>query len=227
MRDPYEVLGISRDASEQQVQDAYRKLAKKYHPDLNPGDTSAQKKMAEINVAYEEIKSGRARYQDYSRPQSGGASYGGARGSYGSPYGGFNPFDFFGGSFSGYQQRTQQQSRGDRFDPVRHYVNAMRYNEALYALSQIQSRDGQWYYLSAIANYGLGNRVTALNHIDEAIRMEPGNYAYEQVRQQIAGTYQAYTQRSRGFGVPSMGGLNPLCTALCFAQLCCRWGWCI
>jgi molecular chaperone DnaJ len=222
MRDPYEVLGVSRDASEQEVTDSYRKLAKKYHPDLNPGNASAQKKMAEINVAYEEIKSGRARYQDYSRPQSSGSPYGG------SPYGGFNPFDFFGGAFN-YQQRPQQpqQNRGDRFDPVRHYINAMRYNEALYALSEIKTRDGEWYYLSAVANYGLGNRVSALNHIDEAIRLDPNNITYQQVRQQIAGTYQAYTQRSRGFGVPTMGGFNTLCTALCFAQLCCRGGWCI
>ncbi len=225
MRDPYEVLGVSRDAGEKEITDAYRKLAKKYHPDLNPGDAAAQKKMAEINVAYEEIKSGRARYQDYSRPQSSGSSYGGY--GAGGPYGGFNPFDFFGGSF-GYQQRQQaQQSRGDRFDPVRHYVNAMRYNEALYALSEIKTRDGEWYYLSAIANYGLGNRVSALNHIDEAIRLDPANITYQQVRQQIAGQYQAYTQRSRGFGVPAMGGINTLCMGMCLAQLCCRWGWCI
>ena len=221
MRDPYQVLGVSRDASEKEVTDAYRKLAKKYHPDLNPGDASAQKKMAEINVAYEEIKSGRARYQDYSRPQQQGSPYSSYRGNYG---GGFNPFDPFG---FGWQQQAQQtqQSRGDQFDPVRRYVNAMRYSEALHALSEIKARDGEWYYLSAVANFGLGNRVTALNHIDEAIRMEPNNFTYVQVRQQIAGGYQAYTQRSRGFGVPT-GGVNTLCMGLCLAQLCCRWGWC-
>lgn len=226
MRDPYEVLGVSRDASEKEVTEAYRKLAKKYHPDLNPGDASAQKKMAEINVAYEEIKSGRARYQDYSRPQSSGSAYGGTQGGYyGSPYGGFNPFDFFGGAYGGFQQRQQtQQSRGDNFDPVRHYINAMRYNEALYALSEIKNRNGEWYYLSAVANYGLGNRVTALNHIDDAIRLEPNNFTYQQVRQQIAGAHQAYTQRSRGFGVPVGGGMNTLCMGLCLAQLCCRRG---
>jgi molecular chaperone DnaJ len=229
MRDPYQVLGVSRDATEQQVTDAYRKLAKKFHPDLNPGDASAQKKMAEINVAYEEIKSGRAKYQDYSRPQ-GASPYSGQRGPYGgygtgSPYGGFNPFDFFGGAFQQQQRQQQaQQNRGDRFDPVRHYVNAMRYSEALYALSEIKDRDAQWYYLSAVASYGLGNRVTALNHIDEAIRLDPLNIAYQQAREQIAGSQQSYTQRSRGFGVPSFN-VNTLCMGLCCAQLFCRGGW--
>ena len=215
MKDPYQVLGVSRDASEQEVTNAYRKLAKKYHPDLNPGDESAQKRMAEINVAYEEIKSGRARYQDYSRPQSGpqGRGYGG----YGS-YGGFNPFEGFGQ----WQQQTQQRSAQDGFDPVRRYVNAMRYNEALYALSQIHNRTAEWYYLSAVANYGLGNRVSALNHIDAAVRLDPDNYNYLQARMQIQGQAQHYAQRSTMFGMPNISSLNTLCLGLCLARLCCR-----
>ena len=55
-QDPYEVLGVPRGASEEEVTKAYRKLAKKYHPDLNPGDEEAAKKMSEINAAYNQIK---------------------------------------------------------------------------------------------------------------------------------------------------------------------------
>lgn len=56
MNDPYHVLGVSRDASEEEIKKAYRKLAKQYHPDLNPGNEEAAKKMNEINAAYEQIK---------------------------------------------------------------------------------------------------------------------------------------------------------------------------
>ena len=56
MKDPYSVLGVSRDASEEEIKKAYRKLAKQYHPDLNPGNAEAAKKMNEINAAYEQIK---------------------------------------------------------------------------------------------------------------------------------------------------------------------------
>ena len=67
---PYKVLGVPDGASEEECAKAYRKLAKKYHPDLNPNDKHAAEKMAEINAAFDQIKNGTA---------SGGATYSGAR----------------------------------------------------------------------------------------------------------------------------------------------------
>ena len=69
--DPYQVLGLERGASDEEVKKAYRRLAKKYHPDANPGDAEAARKMQEINAAYEQIK---------NPPQTGPSGYGG--GSY-------------------------------------------------------------------------------------------------------------------------------------------------
>lgn len=111
MSDPYRVLGVSPDASEEEIKKAYRKLAKKYHPDLNPGDQEAARKMQEINAAYEQIQNPGQRNAAYDRTQQNTGSYqaggyqsGGYQSSWNQTYGqeeqsaGFDPFDvFFGG----------------------------------------------------------------------------------------------------------------------------------
>ncbi len=72
---PYDVLGVSPGASDEEVAKAYRRLAKRYHPDLNPGNAAAASRMGEINRAYDEIKAMRQRGagpgQDPGRPGPG------------------------------------------------------------------------------------------------------------------------------------------------------------
>ena len=81
--DPYKVLGVSRDASDEDIKRAYRRLAKKYHPDLNPGDQEAARRMQEVNAAYEQIKNP----EKFAGQQSSG--YGNAYGGYYDPFGGY------------------------------------------------------------------------------------------------------------------------------------------
>ena len=92
-RDYYEVLGVSKDADEAAIKKAYRALAKKYHPDMNPGDKEAEKKFKEASEAYAVLSDAEKRRQ---YDQFGHAAFeGGAGGA-----GGFGGFDFSGADFS-------------------------------------------------------------------------------------------------------------------------------
>ena len=107
-RDYYEVLGVSRGASEDEIKKAYKKMARKYHPDLNPGDKSAEEKFKEINEAYEVLSDAdkKARYDQYGHagvdPNFGAGGFGGGFdgsfdfGDLGDIFG-----SFFGGGFGG------------------------------------------------------------------------------------------------------------------------------
>ena len=102
-RDYYEVLGVSKNASDDKIKKAYRKLAVKYHPDKNPGDKEAEAKFKEVSEAHEVLsdKQKRARYDQFGHAGVGGSAAGG--GFSGNPFGGFNyngqtiDFDFGGG----------------------------------------------------------------------------------------------------------------------------------
>ncbi len=91
-RDYYEVLGVSKNASDDEIKKAYRKLAIKYHPDKNPGDKEAEAKFKEINEAHDVLsdKQKRARYDQFGHAGVGGASGGNPFGGAGNPFGGFN-----------------------------------------------------------------------------------------------------------------------------------------
>ena len=204
MRDPYEVLGVSRDATEEDITRAYRRLAKQYHPDLNPNNEEAARMMAEVNAAYDAIKAGNYDYyqtQQQTQQQSAGT------GSYGYSYG---PFTFY--DFTGFYQRQQNAYSGfTDFQNVRVFINRGAYREAINILNGITYRNGEWYYLSAYANYMLNNRVTALEHAQQAVKLDPYNNNYRQLLETIRSGRTAYQNRRRTYRTPTSA--SKLCLA--------------
>ena len=208
--DPYKVLGVSPDASDDEIKRAYRKLAKKYHPDVNPGDQEAARKMQEINAAYEQIKNPEKARTSGQSSQSG--------------YGGYG-YDPFGGTW----QHYQRQQAGDSYQQAaEQYIRFRRFREALNALSSSTNRNARWYYLSALANDGLGNRATALEHIKRAVSMEPTNQEYLHILTILERGESSYRQQAGSFGTFRMGrtGLGSLCLCYLAQWFCCRGYFC-
>lgn len=208
MRDPYEVLGVSRNASEDEIKSAYRRLAKKYHPDLHPGDAECARKMNEVNAAYDAIKNPQTQRQSAS-------SYGpgSSRG-----YADYDPF-------REYRQNTQYEAR-DSVDiqAALNYIRAGHFAEALNVLSSVDAmdRDHRWYYCSAAANYGQGNRVAAMEHIRKAMDLCPGNSEYRQLYQVIQQGGRMYQDAGSRYGFSVDGGFcSPVCLTWCILSTCC------
>ncbi len=209
MSDPYSVLGVSRDASDEEIKKAYRRLSRKYHPDANinnPNKDQAEEKFKEVQQAYEQIMKER----EY-----------GATGGGGGYDGGFGGFGGFGGYGQGGPRRTEYQDEEQiRRQAAANYIQSGHYQEALNVLSSLGQKNGEWYYLSAMANMGLGNNVNALNDIREAVRLEPDNMQYKMLLQRLEGGGTWYQQRQDPFGgMPTAG--NDFCMKLCLANIAC------
>ena len=119
-RDYYEVLGISKGASEEEIKKAYKKLARKYHPDMNPGDKEAEEKFKEVNEANEVLSDPekKARYDQFGFAgvdPSYGAGAGGAYGGAGFDFGDLGDIfgSFFGGGFGGGRANPNAPQRGE------------------------------------------------------------------------------------------------------------------
>ncbi len=156
---------MSPGASEEEVTKAYRSLAKKYHPDLNPGNEAAAAKMREVNAAYDMIKNGTGAAQ--STPS--GAYGTGANGTY-RPYGN-------GGYYRTY---TYGGANMDPMDAAEQFIRMGMYAQAAQMLNSTNIRSARWYYLSAVVSAAWGERDKAMSYAENAVRLEPGNGTYRQ-----------------------------------------------
>ncbi len=232
MKDPYQTLGISRGASDEEVKKAYRAQCKRWHPDLNPGDATAEERFKEVQTAYDAITKGEA-----DAPQGGyGASYGsgsnpytqrgygyGQRGGYGQSRYTYDPFGFGFGGFGG----AGGQAHGASYDSTdstelkaaRNYIINGQYAQARHLLDSVQRKNARWYYLSALTYNGLGQSVNALQDARIAVQMDPNNTDYRALLNQLQGAGQQYRQHSATY---STGASGSWCFRLILLNLLCQ-----
>ena len=217
MRDPYEVLGIQRGATDDEIKKAYRAKCKRWHPDLNPNDPTAE----------EHFKEGY--YQGgYQQGYDQGYSQNGwQQGDFGF---GFDPFGF-GFGFGGYQQQSGASYSGSdspEMQAARSFVANGRYAEARRVLDGMNSRSARWYYLSSLANQGLGNSIDALQDARRAVQLDPNNTEYQMHLRRMQNPGQTYRTQTT-YAQP--GGLMRWCWSMILLNLLCNcccgggWGW--
>ena len=193
MNDPYSVLGVSRDATDEEVKRAYRELERKYHPDNyaddNPLKDLAVDKMQQINAAYDEIQKMRASGSNNSNSYSGGYT----------------------GSTTGI------------YADIRRKINARRFAEAERDLASVSDYDktAEWHYLTSIILMHRNRINEAMRELEIACTMDPGNMEYQKAMEMFNNTARGYgSTYYGGRGVSNDDACNCCMNLLCLDCLC-------
>ncbi len=221
-KDPYQVLGVPRNATEEQVKAAYRELAKKYHPDNyadSPLADVANEKMQEVNAAYDAVM------KDLKNRSSGGYASGSQNG-----YGGYNGYNTGNASYGGgYNSYGGYNGNGyNAMNDIRRMIQQNRLVEAEEILDGTPAgrRDGEWHFLKGTICYQRGWLDEARSHFTAACQMSPNNPEYR------AAYNRMNWQSSGGYGAPGTGYRQThtsgtmdacnCCSNLLLADCCCE-----
>lgn len=193
MTNPYQVLGVSENATDEEIKSAYRALAKKYHPDNytnSPLADVAEQKMKEINEAYDTINQMRQKGKGTGSSSNANTYNGNASGS--------------------------------QFYNVRIYIQRNMIDQAEQILDSTPqgNRTAEWHFLKGMCAYRRGYNEQAMNYFTTACNMDPNNNEYRSalnnMNAQRSYNYGGYNQPYNN----NMGGANCTCCDICTAMMC-------
>ena len=219
MTDAYEILGVSRTASDEDIKTAYRNLAKKYHPD-NYADAPdiaevASEKMREVNEAYDSIV----------KERKNGASSGNTSGGHSNAGYTNAGYTNAGSTNAGSGAYNNTYSTTTEFPDVRRLIMNNRFDDANVVLDGIpaERRNAEWNFLKGTVLYRRGWLEQAYTYLQTAVNMEPGNSEFRAAFNQAA---KMRSGSSGGYRISGKegGGCDPcnMCCGLLCADQCCE-----
>jgi hypothetical protein len=191
---PYEVLGVSRNASIDEIKRAYKELSRKYHPDSyvgNPLSSLAEEKFKQVQEAYDAImkeKNGDFNYTD------------------------------------NYNNNGYSNGESGEMAEVYNLLGRRAYSQALSLLDSMPNRNAKWYYYSAIAQVGLGNNLRGMEYARMAVSMEPNNIEYQNLVNRLSFQGNRYGEVRNVYrgGRSGFDDASDLCCKLWLADSLCE-----
>ena len=207
---PYEILGVAENASDEEIKKAYKDLVKKYHPDKyqnNPLADLAEAKLQEVNEAYDIIMKQR-------QNQSQTYNYG---------YGGYGSYGGYGASGSGgHSQNASGGSGSPDYMNIRRRLDANDLRGAETMLNSTRDRSAEWFFLAGMLSYKKGWYDDALSKLRTATEMQPSNAEYKQTYARLMSMGGQYQNQAygRGYGTNDDMCCQALQCYIC-ADCCC------
>ena len=190
---PYEVLGVSRNASIDEIKRAYKELSRKYHPDSYVGNPLS-------SLAEEKFKQGQEAYDAIMKEKNGDFNY-----------------------TDNYNNSGYYNGESGEMAEVYNLLGRRAYSQALSLLDSMPNRNAKWYYYSAIAQVGLGNNLRGMEYARMAVSMEPNNIEYQNLVNRLSFQGNRYGEVRNVYrgGRSGFDDASDLCCKLWLADTLC------